>query len=335
MDNMILLAHGEGGQKTHELIEKVLLKYFPSDYLAKLNDSALLPLEQNRSLVFTTDSHVVDPIFFPGGDIGRLAICGTVNDLAVCGAIPKYLSMGLILEEGFSLTEFELILKSIQAAVQEADVEIVTGDTKVVARGQADKIYINTSGVGFVSNEQRLDPSLIQDGDQIIVTGLIGQHGAAIMAERLGLNQEKTICSDVCPLTQVCQAALSHGGVRIMRDATRGGVATVLNEFARTTPFTYTLNETQLPLSDDVAQLCELIGAEPYYLANEGMAVLIAAPEKADEIVASLCTLTTGKNAAIVGEISPRQRTAVQLKTAFGTHRVLTMLSGGQFPRIC
>ncbi|MFC1850572.1 hydrogenase expression/formation protein HypE [candidate division CSSED10-310 bacterium] len=335
MKKTILLSHGEGGIRTHELIEQVILKYFPSKFLSDLNDAALLPVPADSMLVFTTDNHVVDPIFFPGGDIGKLAIYGTINDLAVCGATPLYLSFSLILEEGFQIAELEKILASAQKAAAQGCVEVVTGDTKVVPRGMADKIYINTSGVGFKSHQKNLHPDLIQEGDVILFSGPIGQHGAAIMAERLNLNQDQALSSDVAPLTELCQAALNIGGVRVMRDATRGGLATVLNEFARNSGMTFFIDEMALPISSAVRNLCEIIGVEPYYLANEGAAVLIVSPDSAAEIETILRENKLGKDAAIIGVVQKGDRPEVRLKTSLGTHRIITMLAGGQFPRIC
>ena len=335
MEKRILLSHGEGGRRTHELISKVILKYFTSPELEQLADSAILPLPDEGKLVFTTDSHVVDPIFFPGGDIGRLAVCGTVNDLAVCGATPRFLSVGLILEEGFLLKDLERVLASARDAADEVGARIVTGDTKVVSRGQADKIYINTAGVGFRPLGVDLGAHRISVGDKLLVSGQIGQHGAAIMSRRLDLDRQTTIESDVAPIVDVCQAAVETGGVKAIRDATRGGMATVLNEFAQKSGFVFTVEESRVPVSSQVVNLCEVIGAEPHYLANEGTAVLIVAQTHAQSVLEALRKTQHGQNAAIIGDVTQGSRGEVRLQTAFGTQRMLDMLSGGQFPRIC
>lgn len=333
MDERILIAHGEGGRRTRDLINDTVLQIFPSLYLKELSDSAIVPQVGTR-VVFTTDSHVVDPYIFPGGDIGTLSVCGTVNDLAVCGAVPKFLSFALIIEEGLPIDSLRLILSSAQAAAEKSNVEIVTGDTKVVPRGQADKIYINTSGIGWIDDSIDLTPLSIQSGDKIIVSGSIGNHGAAIMAERLKLNIDQSLCSDVKPLIEVCQTALACGGVRVMRDATRGGLATVLNEFAGNTEYAFVLNEEAVPVSEPVSNLCEVIGAEPYYLANEGTAAIICASDTADAIVTELHRKGY-KEAAVIGSVTHTNRKGLYLKTSIGTTRILSLLSGEQFPRIC
>lgn len=335
MEKRILLSHGEGGRRTHELISRTILKYLSCEELNRLADSAVLPRPEAGQLVFTTDSHVVDPIFFPGGDIGRLAVSGTVNDLAVCGAIPQYLSLGLILEEGFLVEDLERVLASIRDTATEAGVQIVTGDTKVVARGQADKIYINTSGVGFKPDDVNLGAEYIRAGDRLIVSGPIGHHGAAIMARRLDLDRQTTIESDVAPIVDVCRSAVQAGGVKAIRDATRGGMATVFNEFARSCGLVFCIDERDVPVSPEVVNLCEVIGAEPYYLANEGTVVMIVDAQAADSVLTAVRSTGHGREAAIIGHVEQGSRPEVRLMTAFGTQRMLDMLSGGQFPRIC
>lgn len=338
MDDTIQLAHGEGGRKQKALLDEVLLKHFRSKYLVALPDAATLAVSctPRQRLVFTTDGHVVDPLFFPGGDIGCLSVFGTVNDLAVCGAMPRFISFSLILEEGLPIATLDRICQTAANSADECAVEIVTGDTKVVPRGMADRLFITTAGVGFVEESTALSPTLICPGDRIIVSGSIGRHGATIMAARLGLNISGDILSsDLGPLTEVCQTALRSGGVRVMRDATRGGVATVLHEFMQACSLPFVIEEESIPITPAVVDMCELLGIEPVYLANEGTAVIVTSPDSAADVINALHSTVSGKNATVIGTVLDGPQIRLLLRTKFGTHRILTIPSGQQFPRIC
>ncbi len=328
----ITLDHGSGGGRTAQLIEELLLPALSNPHLSPLGDGALLNL--SGPLAFSTDSFVIDPIFFPGGDIGKLAVCGTVNDLAMCGAVPKYLSLGMILEEGFPVADLQTIITSLAATAASCGVQVVTGDTKVVERGHGHGIYLNTSGIGEVK-WPGLSPQTIQPGDQILVSGTVGDHGTAVMLARSGMLQGDELTSDCMPLHQLAAAALEVGGVRVLRDPTRGGVATVLNEFVEGTALCAQLHEYAVPVRPQVDAACRLLGLDPLYCANEGKLLAVVAPETASAVLDALHSTPGGENAAIIGSITTQFEGRAVLKTSYGAHRVLSKLSGAQLPRIC
>lgn len=331
----ILLEHGSGGKLSHELVRDLFLRHLDNPILAQLEDAASISNEPGR-LAFTTDSYVVRPIFFPGGDIGRLAVCGTVNDLAVCGAQPRYLSVGFILEEGLELATLERIIRSMAETAREAGVTIVTGDTKVVERGAADQVFINTAGVGWVPEERSLGPANLRPGDAILINGTIGDHGMAVMMQREGLRFHSTLTSDCAPLNGLIDTLLQAipTGVRCMRDPTRGGLATTLNEWAEV-GVGIEVDETAIPLREEVRAVCELLGIDPLYVANEGKVVVAVAPEVADQALEAMRRHPLGTSAAIIGHVTTDHPGRVVLRTAFGAKRILGMLSGAQLPRIC
>ena len=333
----ILLGHGSGGKLSHDLIDELFAKHFSNPVLDQQTDSAVLDINTSK-LSFTTDSFVVDPIFFPGGNIGNLAIAGTVNDLAVSGAVPKYLSCGFIIEEGFPIEELETIVKSMASDAKEAGIHIVTGDTKVVDRGKCDKVFINTSGVGEIASN-RLSISFgegIKPGDKIIINGSIGDHGMAVMAARNELNIQTHIESDCAPLNNMIEQVLnSSSGVRFMRDATRGGLGTVLSELVSKNEFGIEVYEDKLVVNENVRGLCELLGFDPLYVANEGKVVMIVNSDEADNVLNTIKESPYGKEASIIGEISSDHAGMAWLNTSVGGKRVIDMLSGQQLPRIC
>lgn len=333
----ILLGHGSGGKLSHDLIDSIFVKYFNNDYLDKQTDSAILNPE-GKKLAFTTDSFVVDPIFFPGGNIGKLAIAGTVNDLAVSGATPKYLSCGFIIEEGFALKDLETIVKTMSEEAKKAGIIIVTGDTKVVDRGKCDKVYINTSGIGLLE-EKHLGISTAQNlkkGDKIIINGSIGDHGMAVMAARNELNISADIESDCACLNNMISEVLEvSDSIRFMRDATRGGLGTVLSELAKSHNLGVHIQEEYLPINEGVKGMCELLGFDPLYVANEGKVVIVVSSEDAEKVLEILHKNEYGKEAAIIGEISDDHPGSSWLETSVGGKRIIDMLSGQQLPRIC
>lgn len=334
----VTLAHGAGGRAMRDLIEDVFLAEFSGEPMTALDDQARLPLAGlgPGTLAFTTDSFVIDPIFFPGGDIGKLAVCGTVNDLAVGGARPMVLSCSVILEEGFPLDDLRRIAGSMKQAAVQAGVEIVTGDTKVVQRGAADKIFINTAGVGFIPQTCNLGAVHIRPGDAILVNGTMGDHGAAVMAARDDLGLSTDLASDCRSLNHLAQALLASGaGVRAMRDATRGGVATVLNEFAQTAGVCCVIDENRLPLKPEVRGISEILGLDPLYLANEGLFVAVVEPAGSDDALSALRAQPGGEAAAIIGTVRRDPAGAVAMNSVFGGERLVDMLDGDQLPRIC
>lgn len=330
----ITLSHGSGGKMMHELIDSLFLKEFDSKILREKKDSAILKIG-NKKIAFTTDSYVVNPIFFPGGDIGSLAVYGTVNDLAVCGARPAYISLGLIIEEGFDRRALECITASAKKAAKRAGVEIVTGDTKVVERSACDKIFINTSGVGEIFYE-RLSRRLIRPGDAVLVSGPIGEHAISILSKREGISFKTKVSSDSAPLNGLISRILrASSGVRFMRDPTRGGLATTLNEIVEDMPFGIALDEKEIPVPDGVRQACELLGFDPLYLACEGRVVLVVAKKDAGKVLAAARRDRLGKSAKIIGMVTTEYKGKVYLKTRAGGKRIVDMLSGEQLPRIC
>lgn len=335
MDEKITLDYGSGGLKTSELIESILLPAFKNDALSRLGDGAVLP--GNDKLVFSTDSFVVSPWRFPGGDIGKLSVCGTVNDVCMAGGEPKYLSLSFIIEEGFSFQDFRDIVSSVAEEACACGVSIVTGDTKVVDAGKGDGIYINTAGIGF----QRADLSgkeSIRPGDAVLVSGTIGCHGATVMMARSGMLAENSpLRSDCAPLHEISAAALDAAGpdIRVLRDPTRGGVATTLNEFTEGTPFSIELDGSALPVDPAVEATCDMLGLDPLYCACEGRMLIICSSDSADHILAAVRTFPGGKNAARIGTVTEDMPGKVLLRTPIGGRRILSKLTGIQLPRIC
>jgi hydrogenase expression/formation protein HypE len=337
LDNdLILLGHGSGGKLSHQLLDDLIIPTLSSMPVAGQNDAAVLALNGER-LAFTTDSYVVDPIFFPGGNIGDLAINGTVNDLAMVGAQPLAISVGLILEEGFSRKELEKILLSMRTAAETAGVSIVSGDTKVVPRGKADKIFINTSGIGVFRHSLKITGADATVGDKILVSGTIGDHGIAVMAQREGLGLETDILSDSAALNTMVAEMLEEAGesIHVLRDPTRGGVATTLKEIALQSEVTLTLDEEALPLKAPVKGVCAVLGLDALYVANEGKLLAFVAPEAAERVLALMRRHPLGGEAAIIGEVTAAGGGRVQMSTLIGGMRAVEMLSGEQLPRIC
>jgi len=333
-DETILLAHGSGSRLSHELIEKNFLPPLANPLLAKLDDSAVFDL--SGRLAFTTDSYVVKPIFFPGGDIGKLAVCGTINDLAMSGAMPLYLSLSLIIEEGLTLSELTKIVKSIKAAAEEAGAKIVTGDTKVVNRGSADKLFINTSGIGIVPPGIDISGTNAKIGDKLILSGTIGDHGIAVMSQREGLKFSVPVQSDCAPLNKlVAQMLEASSQIHCLRDPTRGGLATTLNELAKQSKVGIRIEEEKIPVRDGVRAACELLGFDPLYVANEGKLVAIVTPSDAEKVLSKMKRNPYGADASIIGEVADEHKGKVIMKTRLGASRIVDMLSGELLPRIC
>ena len=332
MDEIITLDYGSGGKKTSRLIESMIVPALDNPALNELGDGAVIPGAEK--LVFSTDSFVVDPIFFPGGDIGKLSVCGTVNDVAVCGGEVKYLSCSFIIEEGLALSELERIVASIRDTAKNAGVHVVTGDTKVVEKGRGDKIYINTAGIGFLKYPG-LSPKKLRKGDKVLVSGMVGDHGTAVMLSRSGM-MEGEILSDCAALNGLCDALLSAGlDVRVLRDPTRGGVATTLNEFVEGTALSIELEEELIPVRPQVQSACDLLGLEPLYCANEGKLLAVLPEEQAEKALEIMRALPEGRDAAIIGTVTEAYPGRVLMHTAFGGSRVLQKLTGAQLPRIC
>ena len=332
MDEIITLDYGSGGKKTSRLIEGMILPALHNPALRELGDGAIV--RGAETLVFSTDSFVVDPLFFPGGDIGKLAVCGTVNDIAMCGGVPEFLSCALIIEEGLPVADLERVIASIRAACDTAGVQVVTGDTKVVERGRGDKLYINTAGIGRLK-VPGLSPRAIREGDSVLVSGTVGDHGTAVMLARSGMMQGE-IRSDCTPLHRLAEALLSRDlGVRVLRDPTRGGVATTLNEFIEGSALGIELDEEAIPVSPPVQAACELLGLDPLYCANEGklLAVVPQASEKA--ALEAMRSVPEGKDAAVIGTVTSRYPGRLVMKTRLGGSRILQKLTGAQLPRIC
>ncbi|HEX7474981.1 MAG TPA: hydrogenase expression/formation protein HypE [Dehalococcoidales bacterium] len=334
MDKTILLAHGSGGKLSRDLIAGVIFPALANPLLAKMDDSAIFDIRGR--VAYTTDSFVVSPIFFPGGDIGKLSVCGTVNDLAVVGARPLYLSLALIIEEGLPLTELERVMTSIREAAEEADVQIVTGDTKVVNHGSADKLFITTSGIGIIPEGVDVSGANARPGDRIILSGPIGDHGVAVMAQRENLRFKVPVESDCAPLNGLVAEILKYSeAVHSMRDPTRGGLATTLNEIAAQSKVSLRIYEEKIPVRPAVAAACEMLGLDPLYVANEGKLVAIVTPESADFIVNSMRSQRYGTESVIIGEVLTGHPGRVSMKTRLGASRLVDMLSGELLPRIC
>jgi hydrogenase expression/formation protein HypE len=334
LEDKILLAHGSGGKLAHELVEKSFVKALANPLLARLDDSAVFDL--SGRLAFTTDSYVVSPIFFPGGDIGKLAVCGTVNDLAMCGAKPLYLSLSFIIEEGLPQSELEQIVESVQKAAGEAGVEIITGDTKVVHKGSADKLFINTAGVGIIAQGIDVSGSNARPGDKVILSGTIGDHGIAVISQREGLSFSTKLKSDCAPLGGlVAEMLKASPNIHCLRDPTRGGLATSLNELARQSGVSIRIEEEKIPVREEVLAACEMLGFDPLYVANEGKLVAIVQPEDADKVLKAMRKNRYGKDAAIIGEVGAEHPGRVVMKTVLGASRIVDMLVGDLLPRIC
>ncbi|MBO0722399.1 MAG: hydrogenase expression/formation protein HypE [Blastocatellia bacterium] len=344
-DDFITLSHGSGGRAMRELVEGLFLEYFSNPLLAALEDQAVFQIADGHTtprLAFTTDSYVVTPLFFPGGDIGRLAVCGTVNDLAMSGARPLYLSTAFILEEGFPISDLKLILASMRVTAEEAGVQIVTGDTKVVQKGGADKLFINTSGIGLLEHDSEISVANAVAGDRVIVNGTLGDHGTTIMIARGELELETEIESDAAPLNSLVEAMFDEcarlgvpGAIHCLRDPTRGGVATTLNEIALSSEVCLQIEEPLLPVREEVRGACEILGLDPLYVANEGKLVALVAPAAAEAVVARMRAHPQGRAACIIGEAKTEPHGIVVLRTAFGGTRIVDLLAGEQLPRIC
>jgi len=334
MDDKILLAHGSGGKLSHDLIEKTFIPPFSNPILDRLDDSAVFDL--SGRIAFTTDSYVVSPLFFPGGDIGKLAVCGTVNDLAMSGASPLYLSVSFIIEEGLSLAELKEIVSSIQMVALGAGVKVVTGDTKVVNQGSADKLFINTAGVGIIPPGIDISGANAVPGDKVILSGAIGDHGIAIMSQREGLRFGIPVESDCAPLNGLVAEMLARSRqIHCLRDPTRGGLATTLNELARQSGVGINIEEDKITVHESVSAACELLGFDPLYVANEGKLVAIVAPAHAEEILNVMRRNRYGRESAIIGEVVSEHPERVLMKTVLGASRIVDMLTGELLPRIC
>lgn len=337
-DRYVTLSHGSGGKATKKLVEDVFAPAFASPVLDRMEDAAVLDREGlGRRLAFTTDSYVVHPLFFAGGDIGRLAIHGTVNDLAVAGAEPVWLTVSVILEEGFPIDDLRRIVASMKEAGEDAGIEVVAGDTKVVERGKADGLYVNTAGIGIVRQDAGISAANARPGDRVIVSGSVGDHGVAILVAREELALETDIESDTAPLHRVTAALLDAlgGDVHCLRDATRGGVATALNEIAERSGVGISVDEGRVPVRRDVRGACEILGIDPLHMANEGKLLAIVAGDRADEALAALRATPGSHEAAVIGEVVAEPREMVFVNTGIGGRRVLDMLVGDALPRIC
>ena len=332
----IMLGHGSGGKLMHSLIEDIFIKHFSNSILKEQTDSAILQVGSSE-IAFTTDSFVIDPLFFPGGNIGKLAVCGTVNDLAVSGAEPLYLSVSFIIEEGFPISELEIIVESLAAEAKKAGVLIVTGDTKVVNKGKCDKLFINTAGIGRIAKkDSQVSKALdIKPGDVIIVNGTIGDHGMAVMNARESFNFKTNVESDCASLNHMIREVLDQSAVKFMRDPTRGGVATVLNELVSKTKLGIEIEESSLPINSGVKAMCELLGFDPLHIANEGKVLIVAGEKEGPEILEILKKNELGTKSTIIGWVVSDHPGKVVLKNETGGRRIIDSLSGDQLPRIC
>jgi hydrogenase expression/formation protein HypE len=331
----ILLGHGSGGKLTADLLDRIFMPAFRNDYLDKLNDQAVLEINGAR-LAFTTDSFVVTPMFFPGGDIGRLAVNGTINDLAMSGARPLFLSAGFILEEGCPMVDLQRVVASMREACKAAGVLLVTGDTKVVNRGSGDKVFINTSGIGRLAHDVHVSADLAQPGDLILLSGTIADHGMAVMSTREGLELESAIVSDTAPLHDLVASMLDVSReVHCLRDPTRGGIVGTLNELAKQSQVGMRIDEAAIPIKENVKGLCEILGIDPLYVANEGKLVAIVQRDVADAVLARMKSLTSGRDACIIGEVVADHPGMVVMKTKIGGTRIVDLMMGEQLPRIC
>lgn len=334
MTAKILLAHGSGGKLAHSLVEETFLEILGNPFLDKLDDAAVFTA--SGRLAFTTDSYVVTPIFFPGGDIGKLAVCGTVNDLAMSGARPLYLSLSFIIEEGFPQKDLEKILNSVKEATDEAGVTIVTGDTKVVDQGSADRLYINTSGVGLIPEGVDVSGGNARPGDKVLLSGPIGDHGIAVMSKREGFSFSTKLKSDCAPLNDMVADMLgASSNIHCLRDPTRGGLATILNELAKQSKVKIMIEEERLPVRDEVLAACDMLGFDPLYVANEGKLVAVVAASDAERVLKTMRKTRYGKEAVILGGVVEGDPGRVVMKTHLGATRIVDMLAGDLLPRIC
>jgi len=331
----ILLDHGSGGKISHRLTADIMLPIFNNSILSQLDDGAIFDFEGKR-FAFSTDTYVVDPIFFPGGNIGDLAINGTVNDIAMCGAVPLYLSAGLIIEEGFPISDLKIIIKDMGVAADIAGVKVVTGDTKVVPKGAADKIFINTSGIGLIPEDVNIASHNARVGDKIILSGSIADHGITVLTQRDGMTFSSTIISDTASLNHMVKSMLSVSrDVHVLRDPTRGGVGTALNEIAMSSKVGIRIYEEKLPVKDEVAGICELLGFDPLYIANEGKLIAFVGQNDAKDVLSAMKEDKHGKDASIIGEVVSDSPGKVFMQTRIGGSRIVDMLTGEQLPRIC
>ena len=334
-DACIVLGHGSGGRMSAELMEEIFLPAFRNAALEERNDQATVRVPEGR-IALSTDSFVVKPLFFPGGNIGELAVYGTVNDLAVGGAIPRFLTAGFILEEGLPMETLRSIVAAMAAAAERCGVSIVTGDTKVVEKGSGDQIFITTAGIGVIPEGVVLGPQNVRAGDRILLSGPIGEHGVTILAQREGLGVSGDLVSDTAPLTELCRAIVKAApGLRMMRDLTRGGLSSAINEIAASARVGVTLDERSIPVSESVRGVCELFGLDPMYVANEGKLIAIVAPEDAPAALAAMRSVDTGARAQVIGTVMLSRPGCVVMRTSFGTDRIVDMLAGDQLPRIC
>jgi hydrogenase expression/formation protein HypE len=335
MYDKIILDHGAGGRISHSLIADIILPVFDNPVLSQLDDGAILDIDGTR-IAFSTDTFTVDPIFFPGGNIGDLAVNGTVNDIAMCGANPLFLSAGLLIEDGFPMEELKRILRAMGNAADAAGVKIITGDTKVVPKGAADRIFINTSGLGLIPKGVEISCQRAIPGDNIILSGGIAEHGMTILTNRAGMSFESSIVSDTAPLNHMVGRMLSASrDIHVLRDPTRGGVGTTLNEIARSSRVGIVIYEDMIPLNSQVEALCELMGLDPLYIANEGKLVAIVAKDHVKEVLAAMKGDSRGKDATIIGEVVTENPGSVIMKTRIGGTRIVDMLTGEPLPRIC
>jgi hydrogenase expression/formation protein HypE len=335
-NGQIVMGHGAGGRMSRQLIQKAFMAAFDNPALREGDDAARLMSALHPTLAISTDSHVVFPLFFPGGDIGRLAVCGTVNDVAMLGAKPLYLTAGFILEEGLPLETLARVVASMQAAADEADVQVVAGDTKVVQKGKADGLYITTSGVGVIRPGLTIGGAQAKPGDVVILSGSIGDHGIAVLDARGELGFQARVESDVAPLNHLIEAMLNASSqIHVLRDPTRGGLATTLNEIASQSNVGILLNEENIPVRPEVAAACEMLGFDPLYVANEGKLVAVVAREDAQALIDAMHANRYGENAVIIGEVTDEHRGRVLLKTGYGSTRIVDMLTGEMLPRIC
>lgn len=334
-EDKILLAHGSGGKLSHDLIQDLFLPLLMNPFLEPLDDSARVANRQGF-IAFTTDSYVVNPIFFPGGDIGKLAVCGTVNDLSMIGAIPSFLSLSLIVEEGLPVEILKKILSSIREAAKQAGVTIVTGDTKVVEHGAADQLFINTAGIGWIKEGVNLSGRNAKPKDGILLSGYIGDHEMAVLSQREGFQFQEELRSDCAPLNDLVGKMLDLcPEIRCMRDPTRGGLITTLNEIATASHVGMVIEEEKIPIRESVKGICELLGLDPLYLANEGKLIAICPPEAENDVLEVMRRHPLGKDAQIIGRVTEENQKRVILRTRIGGHRILDMLTGTQYPRIC
>ena len=333
--NDILLDHGSGGKISHRLTTDLLLPVFDNPILSALNDGAMLDIQGQR-LAFSTDTYTVDPIFFPGGNIGDLAINGTVNDVAMCGAEPLYLSVGLIIEEGFSMENLTAIVEEMGKAARAAGVQVVTGDTKVVPRGAADKLFINTSGIGVIGKDVVAASHLARPGDRILLSGSLADHGITVLTQREGMRFESSVQSDTAPLNHMVRSMLTvDTGIHVLRDPTRGGLGTALNEIAESSGVGIRLLEEKLPVHPEVAGICDLLGLDPLYLANEGKLIAFVSPDTAGAVLDAMRADPVGTEACDIGEVVADHPGTVIMQTPIGGSRIVDMLTGEQLPRIC